>query len=514
MTKGAILQTSRFDFFLPVKPNNDNRGSDLKRTHNLVNSINRFVDPTIFDKIVIAVPQDDHAEVTGIFSSYRNVFVISEFDIVESRFLSLLRGRGWYLQQVLKLGFARLSQKATYITLDADCLFTSFVTREKIEKNGRVVMTPMNSTSWGGWWSRSASLLGLPNLADGDGPLMGVTPQFLHTQVSCGLIDKLQSMAEEKGFSHWVEDLQRKDHYSSFMETWTEYTLYWTYLCSRYDYRDLYFEGKFYTFGHSVKDSGIRLDLRQQVLRKDPCAVLQSTKISDSDLDAFYDSHMKTTAGFVTRSPYQSIFTYYAEHAVTDAMAGYEGTWVISSGGVRMVALMDALRCDRERLKDLTQYYMRPRQFMRDQKMVYVIVDPADAVSFMIKNQQQINMAKNTNINWPVNFCYGIKTVKNYASIGQDLFDLTGHFDRWYNNGQPAEGQLLFIKYEAISAQAGAITDFLQGSVDTQKALYDFNRLPSHGTNSSALEQDRIDLRDLYQNFSAKLDSLPDFFIL
>ncbi len=50
--------------------------------------------------------------------------MLSEKDIVKPEIIDAMHQKGWYLQQLLKLGVAKIIKTPLYLVLDADCFLT------------------------------------------------------------------------------------------------------------------------------------------------------------------------------------------------------------------------------------------------------------------------------------------------------------------------------------------------------------------------------------------------------
>ncbi len=127
--------------------------------------------------------------------------------------------KGWYIQQLLKLGVARCIYTESYLVLDSDCFLTKPFAYENLFNHNKFIM---NANSWKvhtNWWIESAKILGVPMSRVRISPVMGVSPQILITPYVCQLLDELN---RRKNNLAWDEYL--------CTQKFTEFTLYWLFL--------------------------------------------------------------------------------------------------------------------------------------------------------------------------------------------------------------------------------------------------------------------------------------------
>ncbi|MCB1480556.1 MAG: hypothetical protein KDJ55_01010 [Rhodobiaceae bacterium] len=165
------------------------------------------------------------------FGSYFDFALRPDDDLICSPILEgQFQKSGLYIQQLIKLQAARLVNTPHYMTLDADILlranFAAFLERHE----DAIPYHQEPATLHRNWWRASARVLRHFRAMKGD--VMGVTPEFLITDVVRDLIDRLQNLAGRRGNDNWQIHLMIAACRSSL--TWSEYSLYWTYFSKSY----------------------------------------------------------------------------------------------------------------------------------------------------------------------------------------------------------------------------------------------------------------------------------------
>lgn len=122
---------------------------------------------------------------------------------------------GWYRQQLIKLGIARLIETDFYLTLDADVVCIKPTTHADLVRAGRARVTTEPEDVHPEWYAHATRVLGLAR----SGRNHGVTPSLLHRE---GVL-ALHAHLESRFTGVWWQALIRHT-------PWTEYTLYHTFM--------------------------------------------------------------------------------------------------------------------------------------------------------------------------------------------------------------------------------------------------------------------------------------------
>lgn len=122
---------------------------------------------------------------------------------------------GWYRQQLIKLGIARLIETGFYLTLDADVVCIKPTAHADLVHAGRAIVTTEPDDVHPEWYGHAERLLGFRR----SGRNYGVTPSLLHRE---GVL-ALQGHLESRFRGAWWQTLIRHT-------PWTEYTLYHTFM--------------------------------------------------------------------------------------------------------------------------------------------------------------------------------------------------------------------------------------------------------------------------------------------
>ncbi len=170
------------------------------------------------------------------FAAWR---VVGETDIVPE--LALIRPRGWYRQQLIKLAIAEHVESSTYLTLDADVICTRDFSARDLSPDGKPLCYIIPNDWHPDWYRGSVAILGLSSPRRGI--LHNVTPAVLSRDAVLGLRDHLERRLLCSGLRGVKQRLAlhrgRVTEHSTFSRwrlllaggtPWTEYSLYYTYL--------------------------------------------------------------------------------------------------------------------------------------------------------------------------------------------------------------------------------------------------------------------------------------------
>lgn len=204
----------------------------------LLSSLDLFFEKdSVYEVILVYMSSglDRCVELQQRFTNLK-IRLIEETEITNVKPQVRWRRRGWHYQQMLKLGVAKFVNTENYLLMDADCFAIKKVGCNDLIVGGKNLVTFKTYYGYMARWPRESSqLLKMPA---GAFTMMGVTPQLIRVDVVRKLLEFLEKRYELK----WDEILAHNK--------FTEYTLYWIYLCNEYDWSDFYVEGQL----HSEKD--------------------------------------------------------------------------------------------------------------------------------------------------------------------------------------------------------------------------------------------------------------------
>ena len=253
-TRRAVLG-AQVELVLPLKANTDLRGSDIERVAaGLVPSLRRYCRPDFVRRLSIVTPARDVGAARWLARRLdMPTEVIAERAVIPYVPPDIPR-RGWYLQQLIKLAYGHICETPFYLTLDADMYLQHGLGAELL-RDGRAPAHYEPASAHRGWWMRSAEVI--EEIRDAfhykEGRAFGGTPAFLSAEIVRGLIDRLSYLAETRGCADWVDFLCQ--HASNDDDTWTGYSLYWTYLINNSaDVEELYYEHPIYRSSRSPAD--------------------------------------------------------------------------------------------------------------------------------------------------------------------------------------------------------------------------------------------------------------------
>ena len=186
---------------------------------------------------------------------------------------------GWFYQQLIKIFISQHVSTDWYLCLDSDCFFTGFKTMfEGNKPKLNIEKYPnMETGCHEGWWVNSSKFLkkSIPET------WCGVTPMFIHTET-------MKKLSE----SYTVNSIR-----DAINNGCTEYTLYWTFFSSLFNYKDLYSEVPL-SYGIYDRSYG-DIDKSQELMNytfphfmSSPVGLIQSTLHYDVDGLAKNLSHL------------------------------------------------------------------------------------------------------------------------------------------------------------------------------------------------------------------------------
>ncbi|MFC1761587.1 DUF6492 family protein [Planctomycetota bacterium] len=266
---------NKISFVLPFKNDANTYGKNLLRLKNiLLPSLKKFFDFNDVDKFLIIAPDDECQEILSYLNQKKDltlfkITIVSETEVLNSisgwklheihlkliRFMKYCDRKfcgnklmhnyrsawyyldGWYRQQLLKLFAAKFIRTPQYVTLDADICLGQEANYQTLLPGGKAIYTPLDlKESSGlaiGWYETSRQMLGYTSNPSCSDIVMHVTPEILWTDVVNNLLDHLKKMASQKRCLTIFEYLSSK-------LGWTEYSLYWVFLCQNYNKEDYY----------------------------------------------------------------------------------------------------------------------------------------------------------------------------------------------------------------------------------------------------------------------------------
>ena len=277
----------KIDLVLPLRIAIRGRDSDLPRAQRgLLPSLCHFGYPEIANRFHVISPAADVPDVErsllAAFPQFRYA-VVSDEQLIESIGFTdeaFARLPGWFRQQLIKLALTPTVPAELALVLDADVVATQPVKPDDLSLDA-VPYEVIGVDSFPGWFVASAAALRIdrqtihPRYQAG----MGVTPEFLAREVVASLIERLRELA---GDGAWGPYLMR--FFSDYDNTWTEYSLYWTWYAAHPAFRAHYRPGRVYTFVGTASEVQPGLFRRPEAM----FAVLQSGKLSLADCEPAY----------------------------------------------------------------------------------------------------------------------------------------------------------------------------------------------------------------------------------
>jgi Family of unknown function (DUF6492) len=129
---------------------------------------------------------------------------------------------GWYKQQILKLGAAKIVSSQYYLVLDADIILKPPTGLRDLFPSGKPIFEKVPAGVHWKWLVASQEILKSKVELNQESIIMGVTPEFLHRETCLAL---QQAVACRNNVAEWDRFLFNSRHTG-----WTEYTLYWLYI--------------------------------------------------------------------------------------------------------------------------------------------------------------------------------------------------------------------------------------------------------------------------------------------
>jgi hypothetical protein len=247
----------KISFVLLIKIRSHHDHDELDRVKNIqLKSFRKFLDLAILkDFFIVASHQDIETIKDDLLLNYPEFpFVFVDEDELCP---SIKKCAGWTKQMILKLAVANLVATDYYLTLDTDVLLTKRLSGPDILQDGKLVYQKEFSKTHSKWWKSSSLVLDVP--ADrilGREFAMGVTPEYLVTEVCRKLQREIESLHATNDFAQWLmtSRMAKKNLLNKIIRMlcsvappvaglvpkarmdlirtcdWTEYTLYWAYI--------------------------------------------------------------------------------------------------------------------------------------------------------------------------------------------------------------------------------------------------------------------------------------------
>ena len=233
---------AKLSFVLPVAISDTGRpGDDLRRMQLLLESFVRcFPRQDIASFLVVAKPAEMRVVSDSLIASGAATFVdiVAETQICpelaadpDTSHEFPTRNKGWYRQQLLKLGAAKHVRSSFYMTLDSDVIFTKEFRADDVILDGRSIVNIQTEQDYRTLFTEQAAdasvyirtgrdwkareLLGVPRT---DSRFYGETPVILNAALAGRLLQHL----EERHRMDWCHTLISNPG-------WTEYSLYFTF---------------------------------------------------------------------------------------------------------------------------------------------------------------------------------------------------------------------------------------------------------------------------------------------
>jgi hypothetical protein len=269
----------KISFVLLIKIRSHHDHNELDRLKNIqLKSFRKFLDLAVLQHFFIVASQEDIAvikvELLESYPEFPFVFVV-ENELCPS----IAGGPGWTKQMILKIAVANLVQTDCYLTLDTDVFLTRPLGAEDILVDGKLSYQKEAPGSHRSWWESSSHVLQVePDLVLKKSRVMGVTPEYLVTEVSRKLQGEIETLHGTKDYAAWLmaRRVSKKSPLNRFVKKlsrplpllrglipaerreqiatcdWTEYTLYWTYLNKMGMVEKYYAENERQVYGNCI----------------------------------------------------------------------------------------------------------------------------------------------------------------------------------------------------------------------------------------------------------------------
>jgi REP element-mobilizing transposase RayT len=269
----------KISFVLLIKIQSHHNHNELDRLKNIqLKSFRKFLDLSVLkDFFIVASAQDIQVIKDDLRLSYPEFpFVF----VAEEKLCPSLGGcAGWTKQMILKLAVATLVETEYYLTLDTDVFLTKTLSEAGILQEGKLAYQKEAPASHRNWWKSSARALNVAaDLMSQREFAMGVTPEYLVTEVCRKLQLEIEALHGTKDFAHWLmtSRMSKKSLANQVIKAscalvpfaralvprarlerietcdWTEYSLYWTYLHKLGLTQSYYGEGDRQVYGNCI----------------------------------------------------------------------------------------------------------------------------------------------------------------------------------------------------------------------------------------------------------------------
>jgi hypothetical protein len=274
----------KISFVLLIKIRSHHDHNELNRLQNIqLKSFRKFLDLSILQDFFIVASRQDidliQPELSSSYPEFPFVFVVED-----ELCPSISAGAGWTKQMILKLAVASLVTTDYFLTLDTDVFLTKTLSASDLLQDGKLVYQKEIPGTHRKWWKSSARVLRVPE----DGVLrqdcaMGVTPEYLVTQVCRNLQREIESLHGSNDWAGWLmkSRMSKKNLSDKVIRflcgaapflgalvprarleqlracDWTEYTLYWTYLHKTGLAQSYYADKGRQVYGNCIWDEGV-----------------------------------------------------------------------------------------------------------------------------------------------------------------------------------------------------------------------------------------------------------------
>ncbi|MFZ2950689.1 MAG: DUF6492 family protein [Desulfuromonadaceae bacterium] len=258
----------KISFVLLIKIRSHHSHNELERLKSIqLKSFRKFLDISILKDFYIVASREDiqiiKADLLKDYPEFPFVFVDEE-----ALCPSLTGASGWTKQMIFKIAVANMIETDYYLTLDTDVFLTKALSGGDILRNGRLTFQKENPDTHVQWWKSSCRVLHVdPDMLLKNKFVMGVTPEYLVTDVCRRLQHEIERLHCTKDFASWLisRRMSKKNLLNKIIKKlsetvpiinevvpqermdqittcdWTEYTLYWVYL-NKYQLVDKYYD--------------------------------------------------------------------------------------------------------------------------------------------------------------------------------------------------------------------------------------------------------------------------------
>ena len=273
-------------------------GKDIEYAFNLtIYSINRLF--ILSSPIIIVVPTKDIEKTKYLSTDIENITIVDENTILPA----WARNKpGYQKQMLIKLFVSRICKTPLYMTLDSDMYLVKKTQMSDFFCNGLPKAELESRDAHSGWWNASEHTLGI-KFEDKEG--FGVTPAIMYRDICLQLLSQ-----HEKSIETSTKDLEAGNSF------YTEYTLYWIFLCKHWNYRELYCLKPLYSNGIWSVDMISEDAIKKQFTSPDaPFSLFQS---NTGQLDKFVEN---------IRQQIQRVFVKSQDKLPTCYTGGGETEW-------------------------------------------------------------------------------------------------------------------------------------------------------------------------------------------